>query len=263
MSKITGIDVEKLKKSLEKVKRDGKIRKLKYMIITNPNNPTGTVINKAVLKEIVDIANEYGILLISDEIYDEIVFNKVKYTSVSEVARGIPYVILGGISKVYNATGFRIGFSIIPENDEVSGLLKGKIYDYASTRISAGMPAQFAAATAMNNVKEHSKSLNAMVKTISERVNHAAKMINECKNLETVIPNGAFYVFPKINLNDMDIKDDREFVMKLLKEKGVLVTRGSGFGSNDHFRVVALAPKETLDEAISKINSFCKTHSKN
>ena len=84
------------------------------MMITNPNNPTGTVLDRKVLEEVVDVANEYGVMLISDEIYDEIVYNGAKFTSMSQVAKGVPHAILNGASKDYDSMGFRIGFVVVP-----------------------------------------------------------------------------------------------------------------------------------------------------
>lgn len=256
------IHTDGLSRSLKQAKSSGKLKRVKYMMITNPNNPTGTVLNRSVLEEVADIANEYGILLISDEIYDEIVYNKAKFTSISKIAKGMPYIILNGASKVYDSTGFRIGFVLIPENDKNSEAIKQKLRDYAVMRLSVNSPAQFAAAEAITNLKEHKKSIREMVKAIETRANHATKLLNENPFLETVTPNGAFYMLPRINLDRMRIKNDKEFVELLLKKEGIQVTRGSGFGANSHFRIVALPPKEILDYAITRINTFCKEYSK-
>lgn len=256
------IDIENLKKLLKEAKAANRIKKTKYLLITNPNNPTGTVLDRSVLKEVVDLANEYKLLLISDEIYDEIIYNKAKFTSVSQVAKGMPYVILNGSSKVYDSTGFRIGFIIVPENDKNSEMLKNTLYQYAVSRLSLSSPAEYAVAEAMTNVKEHTRSIKAMVGSIEERANHATKLLNENPLLETVAPNGAFYMLPRIDLKKIGMKNDKEFIELLLKKEGIQVTRGSGFGADSHFRIVALPPKEILDYAINRINVFCKSYSK-
>ena len=219
------IDIENLKKSLKKLKATNKIKKTKYMLITNPNNPTGTVLDKSSLKEVVEIANEYRLPLISDEIYDEIVYNKAKFTSMSQIAKGMPHVILNGASKVYDSTGFRIGFAIVPENDKDSEMLKEGLYRYAITRLSLNSPAEFAIAEAMTNVTEHNKAIRTMVKSIEERVNHAVKLLNENPLLQTVTPNGAFYILPRVDLKKMGMRNDKEFIELLLKEEGIQVTR--------------------------------------
>ncbi len=121
------INIDHLSKILKQLKLSNKIKNIKYMLIANPNNPTGTVLSLNSLKQFVDLANEYDILLISDEIYDEIVYNNAKFISIGTIAKDIPHVILSGLSKTFSATGFRIGFTLIPEQDNFSEKLKKKV----------------------------------------------------------------------------------------------------------------------------------------
>lgn len=256
------VHLDVLRRLLKDAKSRGLTKKIKYMMITNPNNPTGTVLGRRVLEEVVDIANEYDVLLISDEIYDEIVYNGAKFTSVCEVAKGMPYVILNGASKVFDATGFRVGFAIVPENDSRSESMKKALYNYAIMRLSVNTPAQYAVAAAINNVKEHNSAIRHMTKEIEKRANHATNLLKQSPYFEVVEPNGAFYVFPKIHMNELRLKDDKEFANLLLKEECIQVIRGSGFEEPSHFRIVALPPKEILDYAIDRIDAFCKRHSR-
>ncbi len=256
------IHLEELKSSLIRSKGRDRLKHVKYMMVTNPNNPTGTVLRRNVLKELVDLANEYGIFLISDEIYDEIVFNGARFTSVSELARGIPHALLNGVSKSYDSTGFRIGFIVIPEEDRRSDLLRDKMLEYARARISLNTPAEYAVTAALNDPKGHAKALRHRVHEISDRVNFSVKMFGENQFLSTVRPNGAFYVFPKIDLKLLKFKTDVQFVTSLLMEEGVQVVWGSAFGEPSHFRIVSLAPKEILEHAINKINDFCRKNAR-
>ena len=256
------VHIDRLKRSLKILNSEGKVGRIKYMLVANPNNPTGTVLRRNILKEVVDLANQYDIMLISDEIYDEIIYNGAKFTSISEIAKGTPYVILNGASKIFDATGFRIGFTIIPEEDKKSISLKEKLYYYALMRLSVNTPAQYAVAEALNNQSAHREAIRYMVSEIEKRTNHAVKLLSENQYLEVIRPNGAFYMFPRIKLDQLNIKHDKHFVDLLLREYGVQVTRGSGFGSPSHFRIVGLPPKEILDYAINKINIFCKKHSR-
>ncbi|MGC8669577.1 MAG: pyridoxal phosphate-dependent aminotransferase [Candidatus Micrarchaeia archaeon] len=237
-------------------------KRIKYMLITNPNNPTGNVLSRKNLERIVEIANEHSILLISDEIYDEIVYNNAKFTSIGNVAKGVPHVILNGASKDFDATGFRIGFIIIPENDKVSQKLKEKLSDYAKVRLSVNTPAQYAVAEAMNNRKEHDKAIRNMVRNIEDRVNFATKLLSENRFVSIIRPNAAFYLFPKIDLKSMGFKNDHDFVDKLLRSEYIQTTRGSGFGMPSHIRIVGLPPKDILGYAINKINEFCIKNAK-
>jgi alanine-synthesizing transaminase len=244
------VDLDGLVRLLRKARKGSK--KPKYMLITNPNNPTGTVLPRQVLEEIVEIAKENRLLLISDEIYDEIVYNGATFSSIGQLARGMPYIVMNGASKAFDATGFRIGYVVIPESDKVSEALKSKLGDYCKTRLCANTPAQYAVAKAIGNWTEHRRTVEEMVKAIEESVNLAMRLLQENEHLNAVRPNGAFYIFPRIRLRDTDFKNDREFVQALLKEKLIHMTRGSGFGSPNHFRIVALAPKDVMNYCINR-----------
>ena len=259
-SKDWSIDLEALKRLIGRRSRTSK--KIKYLLITNPNNPTGTVLPKKTLEEVVDLANEHRILLMSDEIYDEIVFHGAAFTSVGELAKGMPHVLLNGASKAFDATGFRIGYVLVPESDRVSDELKRKIADYCRVRLCANTPAQYAVAEAMSNQSEHRRTVGKLIERIEGIVDVAMKLLDENPYLETVKPSGAFYIFPQINMRSLDFRDDREFVHALLGEKLVQTTRGSGFGASNHFRIVALAPKDVMSDCVERINEFCRHHSK-
>ncbi|MDE1845908.1 MAG: pyridoxal phosphate-dependent aminotransferase [Candidatus Micrarchaeota archaeon] len=249
------IDTDELEDHIKRMKEK---RGIKYIMLTNPNNPTGTVLKKNTLERIVDLANEHKLILVSDEIYDEVVYNKAKFTSVAQVAKGVPHVILNGASKNLDATGFRIGFMIVPGEDKTSMELKKKFADFAGVRVSVNAPAQYAVAEAISNTKEHRKAIGKMVGEIEGRVNFAFKLLGENPYLQTVRPNSAYYIFPRIDLKSLNYNNDREFVSEFLREKLVQITRGSGFGARSHIRIVALPAKPVLEEAINRLNEFCE-----
>jgi alanine-synthesizing transaminase len=251
------VEVDALARLLNALPRG---KKPKYMLVTNPNNPTGTVLGRGVLKELADLANEHGILLVGDEIYDELIFRGTRFTSLCEVAKGMPYVIMNGASKDFDATGFRLGFLLIPEDDRTSAEVMEKLTDFAMLRLSANTPAQYAFAEGLNNRAEHDRALKPMLKQIEERVAFATRLVNESGSMEAVAPHGAYYLFPRISPGAFGFKDDREFVDRLLKEEYVQITRGSGFGEKDHVRLVALPTKDILESAIGRINRFCRRH---
>ncbi|MGC8629295.1 MAG: pyridoxal phosphate-dependent aminotransferase [Candidatus Micrarchaeia archaeon] len=248
------IDVELLEKKLKER------RKAKYLLFSTPSNPTGAVRDKQTLEELVELANEHDLLIVSDEIYDELVFDKAKFTSIAQVAKGMPYVILNGASKTFDATGFRIGYMLLPNTDKKSDALLKRVVDLARMRISANTPAQYAIASTINT-KEHAAYVRKLSREIQKRVMFAARAVNKSGYMHAVEPNGAFYVFPKLD-TQLGMKDDKEFSEMLLKEKYVWVTRGSGFGAPGHIRIVALAKQSVLAEAIDRIASFCKEHSR-
>ncbi len=254
------IDLDGLARLVDRRKTGSK--RIKYLLITNPNNPTGTVVPRRALKEVVELANEHRILLVSDEIYDEVVFTGASFTSVCELAKGMPYMVLNGASKAFDATGFRIGYVVAPESDRTSEELKRKLADYCRVRLCANTPAQYAVASAMGNRAEHERTVRAMVRAIESAVATAMKTLSENPYVSAVRPNGAFYIFPKIDLKSLKFKDDRDFVHALLEEKLVQTTRGSGFGAPGHFRIVSLAPDEVMEDCVGRVNEFCKEHAR-
>lgn len=253
------LDVEHLSRRLRKM--NGK-KQVKYMMFTNPHNPTGKVFERKALQELVDLANEHGILLISDEIYDEIVYNEKKFTSIGQVARGIPHIILNGSSKNFDSTGFRIGFMIVPGSDKVSESLRKKFSQYALVRLSLNTPAEYAVAEAINNRKEHARAIRHMVGEIAKRVNFTVDMLRENPYITVTRPSGAFYVLPRLDMKRLDFKGSRDFVVSALTEKGVQMTGGYSLGAQDHFRIAALPPIDVLEEALTKINDLCIKHAR-
>jgi aspartate/methionine/tyrosine aminotransferase len=252
-----GIDVDSLRKRLRNEKR------VKYLILANPSNPTGSVLERKALREIADVANDHDIFIISDEIYDEVTYNGATFTSMSEVSKGIPKAIFGGASKSFDVTGFRIGYAIIPENDGFSATVREKMADYAKMRLSSCTPAQYAFAEALKNTRAHNAAARKMVAEIESRTNFAYDLLEESGNLQiSSRPKGAFYLFPKVEIKGTDLKGDRNLVRRLLVEEGVQITRGSGFGAHDHIRIVSLPDKETLEMAIRKIDKFLDRHSR-
>ncbi|MEM3237073.1 MAG: aminotransferase class I/II-fold pyridoxal phosphate-dependent enzyme [Candidatus Micrarchaeaceae archaeon] len=249
------IDTDELEHVVKKAK------KLKYMLVTNPNNPTGSVLGRDILSEIAEIAKNHDLFLISDEIYDELVFEG-KLVSISEVAKGIPHMVLNGASKNFDATGFRIGYMLLPNEDKKSTEFLKKLIDLARMRLSANTPAQYALAEGINNESEHSRSLRELREEIKSRVLFAVSEVNKSEYMHAVEPRGAFYVFPKLELEKLNLKDDKEFVSKMLTEEYIQLTRGSGFGSPGHIRIVALPSKEILGEAIAKMEGFCRRHAR-
>jgi aspartate/methionine/tyrosine aminotransferase len=259
MEKDWRIDINGLRKALAKAKEG---RRPKYIMITNPHNPTGTVTERRELKEIVDVANEYGLVLVSDEIYDEIVYNHHTFTSIGHVAGGVPHILLNGSSKNFDSTGFRIGFMAIPGTDRVSEAMREKFSEYALARLSVNTPAEYAVAEAISNTKEHDKAIKSMVDAIQKRVNLTVDLLEENPYLTVTRPGGAFYVFPKLDMKSLGFKDSREFTTAVLEEECVQLTGGSPFGEPDHFRIVALPPEDVLRDAIDRVNGFCERHAR-
>lgn len=229
--------------------------KTKGIVIINPNNPTGALYDSKIIKEIVDIAAEHEIVIISDEIYDDIVFEGKQHATAT-IAKDVPIITFNGFSKVYLVPGWRMGYAIFNNpNGELDGI-KNAFLRIARSRLCANSVAQRAMIAALRGSQEH---INEMVSKLRKRRDFAYKRINEIPGLSTAKPQGAFYIFPKIE--EMIWKDDKDFVLDLLKNAHVLVVHGSGFCpvyGVDHFRAVILPPINTMEEAFNRIETFMK-----
>jgi len=234
--------------------------KTKAIVIINPNNPTGTVYDEGAVRRILDIAAEHDILVISDEIYDRIVFEG-NFKSVASLAKDVTIVIFNGFSKAYLMTGWRLGYLyVMSPNERVKADIIDALRNIARTRLSASTPVQKAAITALKEVDKH---IPELVGKLKERRDYAYKRLSEMSGIEVVKPKGAFYIFPKIP-KSKGWRDDREFVLRLLKEEYVLVVHGSGFGKygEQHFRSVLLPPISMLEEAFNRIERFIARYMK-
>jgi len=229
--------------------------KTRAIAIISPNNPTGSVMSKSTLKKIVDIAGSHDLFIFSDETYDQLLFDNEKFVPAASISGDVPVISSGSISKNYLAPGFRAGwiYKYDPQgvmNDYFEGIKK-----LARLRLSPVAPMQYAVEAALNGPHDHLKGL---VQKLQRRRDITYKRLNEIEGLSCVKPKGAFYAYPKIHL---DIKSDKDFVLQLLKETGVLVVYGEGFGQKPgekHFRIVFLPTEETLNEAFDKIEEFIK-----
>ncbi|MEM2574695.1 MAG: aminotransferase class I/II-fold pyridoxal phosphate-dependent enzyme, partial [Candidatus Jordarchaeales archaeon] len=226
--------------------------KVRGIVLINPNNPSGAVYSEKTVKEIIDVAGEHGIPVISDEIYDQIVYDG-SFKSTASISYDVPVIGLNGLSKTYLITGWRLGYVYFYDPEGVLDGLKEGVKKMARMRLSVNTPAQVAGVAALNGSREHIKEL---VSSLRERRDYSFKRLNELTGVYCEKPQGAFYIFPKLNLEKW--KRDDEFVVELLKSKGVLLVSGSGFGEmgRGHVRIVFLPPMEVLEEAFNKIEEF-------
>jgi alanine-synthesizing transaminase len=231
--------------------------KTRVLVITNPNNPTGAVYGKRVVKQMLDLAGEHNLLVISDEIYDRITFTE-DFASTAYLAKDIPVVGLNGFSKVYRMTGYRLGYVYFKAQGDQLNELKQAIEKECRIRICANTPVQKAGTAALNGPQD---DIDEYVAKVKQRGEYAWKRLNETEGISCTKPEGAFYVFPKIHETGSRWKTDLDFVLQLLEETGVLTVNGSGFDpvyGASHFRVVTLPPIETQEEAFNELERFMK-----
>jgi alanine-synthesizing transaminase len=235
--------------------------KTRAIVITNPNNPTGSVYTGKMIKEMLDIAGEHDLPVLSDEIYDQLTYEK-EFVSTAHLSKDVPVVGLNGFSKVYQMTGWRLGYMYFKDEGKQLDDLKMGVEKQCRIRLCANTPVQIAGAAALDGPQDFVKGI---VEKLKQRRDFAWKRLNEIEGITTTKPEGAFYIFPKIHDVGTRWKTDMEFVLELLKETGVLIVNGSGFDpvyGKDHARVVFLPPIEELEEAFNGIEQFMKKKQK-
>ncbi len=229
------------------------------MVLINPNNPTGAIYPPKTLQAFIDLAGEYRIPLISDEVYDRLTYDQTA-ASTASLAKDVPIIGFNGLSKVFLVPGWRIGYMYFHHQNQELNELKEHILKQARIRICTNAPAQYAAATALH---ESDAYLQDVLSRLRERRDLVWNRLNEINGISATKPEGAFYIFPSIDLQKR-WSTDEAFVMALLKETGVLVVHGSGFDpifGAGHFRLVFLAPPTTLNSALNAIQRFVeKSH---
>jgi len=231
--------------------------KTRAIVITNPNNPTGSVYSAKIIKEMLDIAGEYDLPVLSDEIYDQLTYEK-PFVSTAYLSKDVPVVGLNGFSKVYQMTGWRLGYMYFKGEGKVLDALRLGVEKQCRIRLCANTPVQIAGAAALDGPQDFVKGI---VDKLRQRRDFSYKRLNEIEGLSTSKPEGAFYIFPKIHGVGTRWKTDMDFVVQLLRETGVLIVNGSGFDpvyGKDHARIVFLPPINELEQAYNALEQFMK-----
>ncbi len=226
--------------------------KTRAIIIINPNNPTGSNCSQDTLEELIKIAKDNNLIIFADEIYDKLLFEGGNHTSIASLDSEAPMVTFGGLSKNYMVPGFRIGWGIVSGDRAVLKDYIEAINKLLRARLSANHPEQYAIPTALDGDQSHLVTAN---QKLTSRRDMTVEMLNAIPGISCVKPEGAFYAFPRLHINT----PDNIFVAELIRETGVVVVPGSGFGQvpgTNHFRVVFLPPEDILIKAYNNIARF-------
>ena len=229
----------------------------KGIVIINPNNPTGAVYPEETIRELVDIAEEHGLIIFSDEIYDKILYDDAKHFSPASYAEKTLCITFGGISKVYRAPGFRCGWMVLTgEKRMASDYIEG-LNMLTSMRLCANVLAQNTVQTALGG-RQSIYDLTKKGGRLERQRTLCWEIISQIPGVSCVKPRGALYMFPKLDKKMYPFSDDRDFLLGLLKQEHVLVVQGTGFNwpDTDHFRIVFLPQEEVLRDAVERIGRY-------
>jgi alanine-synthesizing transaminase len=227
------------------------------LVIINPNNPTGAVYSRQTLLGLLDLARRHRLLVLTDEIYDQILYEDAVHECAAALAPDLLVLTLGGLSKTYRLAGFRSGWLVVSgPRDEATEYLEG-LELLANMRLCPNVPAQYAIVPALDG-KQSIAPLLLPGGRLREQRDHAWAAMNEIPGVDCVKPAGALYLFPRLDPDAHKIADDERMVIDLLEREHLLLSHGTGFNlpTADHLRLVFLASVEVLDDAIGRLARF-------
>lgn len=226
----------------------------KALVLINPNNPTGAVYPRALLERIVAVAARHGLLLLSDEIYDEILYDGTPFQPLAEVAGELPCLSFGGLSKVHRACGYRVGWLSLSGDPARSAEYRDALQLLAALRLCANVTAQWAVPSALQGASTI-QALTAPGGRLHEARRVVLEGVAASDHLDLVAPNGALYAFPQVRADRIAGFDDNAFALRLLEEESVLVVPGSSFNvpASRHLRLTLLPPPADLAEVLVRM----------
>ena len=228
---------------------------VRLLVLINPNNPTGNVASSDEIDRMISIADKWpNCMIVADEIYDELDFTDTQ-TSVASRSKSVPIFVLNGVSKVYYAPGWRIGYMALHDPANRLGAVRNGIERLLRSRLCASTPAQMGYLAGLTQSRDW---MDGYTQNVLMKRDLCLKRISEIDGLEVQRPGGAFYMFVRLTEPHW-AEDDKKFVLDLLHSEHVLVVHGSGFSKqmgNGHFRLVYLAELEVLNEAFDRIERF-------
>ena len=230
--------------------------KTRAIVLINPNNPTGSVCSEETLLGLIDLALRHELVIFADEIYDKLVLDGGDHISIASLNRDVPVVTFNGLSKSYLAPGFRIGWGIVSGRERALRPYIEAINKILRARLCANHPIQYAIQPALEGDQSHLLSLNAH---LARRRDITVNRLNSIPGISCVVPRAAFYAFPRLYIHE----SDEVFVNGLVRQTGVVVVPGCGFGQvpgTSHFRVVFLPTEHILEQAFAQLKHYMEEY---
>ena len=230
--------------------------KTKAILLNSPHNPTGIVYNKNELEEIAQIAKKYNLIIISDEIYEKLIYDGEEHVSIASLSEDSyeRTIVINGLSKTYAMTGWRVGYT-------ASSAKLAKIMSSVQSHMTSNVCSisQYAALEALTGPQD---SINMMKNAFEERRNFMMKKLEEIDEVSFIKPQGAFYIMVNItyfigkSINGVKINNSIEFAKMLLEEEKVAVIPGAAFGLENFIRLSYATSMEVIEEGLDRIKSF-------
>jgi alanine-synthesizing transaminase len=233
----------------------------KAIVVINPNNPTGVLYADDLLKEIVLIAREHGLVILADEVYDKVLYDDVKHTAIASLSTDVLTLTFNSLSKSYRSCGYRAGWLVVSGDKENAKDYVEGLNMLSNMKLCSNVPGQWAIQTALGGYQ----SINDLVcegGRLRRQRDMAYDLITAIPGVTCVKPVAALYMFPKLDPKIYPIADDRQFFLELLRETRVMLVQGTGFNwpAPDHFRIVFLPNTDDLQEAIKRIAKFLESY---
>ncbi|HWB65995.1 MAG TPA: pyridoxal phosphate-dependent aminotransferase [Mycobacteriales bacterium] len=234
----------------------------KALVVINPNNPTGAVYPRELLEALVEFARQHDLLLMSDEIYDKILYDDAEHTVLASLAPDVLCVTFGGLSKSYRVAGFRAGWAVISGPKQHAENYLSGLTLLANMRLCPNVPSQHAIQTALGGYQ----SINELILPggrLREQRDLAWQLLNDIPGVSCTKPKGALYAFPRLDPAVYPITDDERLALDLLRAEHILLTHGTGFNwfQPDHVRIVTLPSVDVLEDALTRFGAFLSTYS--
>lgn len=231
--------------------------KTRAIVVINPNNPTGAVYSRRTLESIVAMAEQHGLIIFADEIYDEMTYEGAEFIPLATLVTDTVCATFSGLSKVYRACGYRVGWVVLSGDMEQAGEYLHALELLASLRLCSNVPAQWAVQTALGGFQ----SVFELVKPGGRLFDSRQAVIDAVKRsryLTVVEPQGSMYAFVGVDRSVLPDFDDNAFALDLLEQKHVLVAPGVSFNVDytNHFRVTLLPDHATLDAVFGRIEEL-------
>ncbi len=231
------------------------------IVVINPNNPSGAVYGRKTLEDIVALAERHDLVILSDEIYDQMVYDDAEFVPLATLVENSVCLTYSGLSKVYRACGYRVGWCVFSGDLERAGDYIHGMELLAALRLCSNVPGQWAVQTALGGFQsiadlvQPGGRLYQSRQTIMDRV-EASDFLSVQK------PMGAMYAFVRLDPRFEGIFDDQAFALELLEKHHVLVAPGSSFNTvyTDHFRVTTLPDTDAINTVFDRIENCLAQH---